>query len=176
VKAGVDRALADAANDQKVRWKSQLPGDAVVYVGTPTLTSQGSLADAVGKEVATFDVPVTASVQGFAVAGDQPAKAAIEQYRPLASEGMVLDERSAQFAGINAPTVADNGVTWRLTVSGQQSPRVDSARIRSTLAGRTPADARSVLEALGLKVNDLRVSPAWWPRMPLLDLRIAVNN
>ena len=174
-KANVDRVLADAANDQKLRWKAQLTGDALVYVAAPTLTSQGSLADVVGKEVASFDVAVTATVQGFAVAGDQPAKAALEQYRTMTSEGMVLDERSAQFAGITTPTVADNGVTWRLTASGQQSPRLDPARIRAALAGRTVSDARALLEAQGLRVTDLTVSPSWWPRLPLLDLRIAVN-
>jgi len=174
-KASVDRALADAANDQKLRWRSQLSGDAVVYVGTPSLTSQGSLADVVGKEIATFDVPITAAVQGFAVAGDQPARAAVERYRTMAGEGNVLDERTAQFSGINAPTVADNGVIWRLVASGQQSPRLDPARIRGALAGRTVPEARALLEAQGLHVTDLRVAPSWWPRMPLLDARIAVN-
>jgi hypothetical protein len=173
VKANVDRALADEANNQKLRWKSQLAGDAVVYVGTPSLTSQGSLSDVVGREVATFDVPVTATVQGFAVAGDQPTKAAAERYRTMASAGNVLDERTAQFGAV--ATVADNGVSWKITASGTQSPQLDAARIRGALAGRTAAEARAVLEAQGLRVTDLRISPNWWPRMPLLDLRIAVN-
>jgi hypothetical protein len=172
-KANVDRALADEANNQKLRWKSQLAGDAVVYVGTPSLTSQGSLTDAVGKEIATFDVPVTATVLGFAVAGDQPTKAALERYRTMAAPGNVLDERTAQFNAV--ATVADNGVTWRISASGTQSPQLDAARIRGALAGRTPAEARLVLEGQGLRVSDLRVSPGWWPRMPLLDARIAVN-
>jgi hypothetical protein len=172
-KANVDRALADEANTQKLRWKSQLAADAVVYVGTPSLTSQGSLNDVVGREVATFDVPVTATVQGFAVAGDQPTKAAVERYRTMASTGNVLDERAAQFNAV--PTVADNGVSWRISASGTQSPQLDAARIRGALAGRTPAEARAVLDAQGLRVIDLRVTPSWWPRMPLLDVRIAVN-
>ena len=173
VKGNVDRALADEANNQKLRWKSQLAGDAVVWVGTPSLTSQGGLSDFVGKEVATFDVPVTATVQGFAVAGDQPTKAALERYRTMASPGNVLDERTAQFNAV--ATVADNGVTWKITASGTQSPQLDSVRIRGALAGRTPAEARELLTAQGLRVTDLRISPTWWPRMPLLDARIAVN-
>ena len=173
VKAAVDRALSDAANDQKLRWKAQLPADAVVYVGTPSLTSQGSVAEVVGKEIATFDVPVTATVQGFAVSGDQPAKAAAERYRKMAEPGNVLDERTAQYNAV--ASVGDNGVTWRITASGSQVPQVDAARIRGALAGRTPAEARATLEAQGLKVTDLRLFPGWWPRMPLLDARIAVN-
>jgi hypothetical protein len=172
-KASVDRALADAANDQKLRWKAQLPADTVVYVGTPSLTAQGGQAEVVGKEVATFEVPVSATVQGFAVAGDQPTKAALERYRTQASPGNVLDERTAQFA-VTA-TVGDTGVTWRVTATGQQAPQLDVTRIRDSLAGRPVGEARSVLEGLGLRVSDVRVSPAWWPRLPLLGLRIAVN-
>ena len=95
------------------------------------------------------------------------------RYRTMASPGYALDERAAQYAAI--ATVADNGVTWRITASGTQSPQLDAARIRGALAGRTPAEARAVLEAQGLKVTRLSISPTWWPRMPLLDARIAVN-
>jgi len=173
VKGNVDRALADAANDQKTKWSAQLSGSGVVWVGTPALTSQGSLSDVVGKEVATFDVPVTATVQGFAAGADQPTKAAVERYRTMTSPGYVLDERTAQFSAV--ATVADNGVTWRITASGSQSPKFDAAQVRGALAGRTPAEARAALEAQGLHVTDLRVSPSWWPRMPVLDARITVN-
>jgi len=174
-KASVDRALEDAANDQKLRWRSQLSGDAVVYVGAPSLTSQGALADVVGKEVATFDVPVTATVQGFAVAGNEPARTAIERYRVMAAEGSLLDERTAQFGGISTPAVADNGVTWRLVASGQQSPRLTKEQVSRAIAGQSVAEARALLESQGLHVTDIQVAPAWWPRMPLLDARITVN-
>ncbi|MHB8631951.1 MAG: baseplate J/gp47 family protein [Candidatus Limnocylindria bacterium] len=172
-KANVDRALADAANEQKTRWSAQLGGNGVVWVGTPSLTSQGGLADVVGKEVATFEVPLRATVLGFAVSGDQPTKAAADRYRTVASPGYAFDPRTAQFNAI--ATVGDNGVTWKITASGTQSPQLDATRIRGALAGRTPSEARAVLEAQGLRVTDLRISPSWWPRMPLLDARIAVN-
>ena len=169
----VDRALADAANEQKLRWKAQLTGDAVIYVGTPSLTSQGSLNDVVGKEVATFDVSISATVQGFAVPGDQPTKAAAERYRSMATPGNVLDERTAQYGAV--ATVADNGVTWRITASGTQAVQLDPARVRSAVAGRTVAEAIALLRSQGLQVTEVRLSPSWWPRMPLLDARIAVN-
>ena len=172
-KAAVDKALADAANEQKTKWSAQLGGSGLVWVGVPSLTSQGGLSDFVAKEVATFDVPVTGTVLGFAVAADQPTKAAAERYRTMASPGYVLDDRTAQFN--TTATVADNGVTWRIIASGSQAPQLDAVRIRGALAGRTKAEAREVLEAQGLRVTDLRISPDWWPRMPLLDARIAVN-
>jgi hypothetical protein len=174
-KASVDRALADAANDQKLRWKAQLTGDSVVYVGTPSLTSQGPLADVVGREVATFDVPLSAAVQGFAVAGSEPARTAVERYRAMATEGNALDERTAQFAGITTPTVGDNGVTWRLVATGQQSVRITKEQVGRAVAGRSVSEARALLQSQGLRVSDIRVSPSWWPRMPLLDARITIN-
>jgi hypothetical protein len=91
----------------------------------------------------------------------------------MASPGNVLDERTAQFNAV--ATVADNGVSWKITASGTQSPQLDSVRIRSALAGRTRAEVNELLTAQGLRVTDLRISPDWWPRMPLLDARIAVN-
>ena len=173
VKANVDRALGDAANDQKLRWKAQLTGGDVIYVGTPSLTSQGSLSDVVGKEVATFDVPISATVQGFAVAGDQPTKAAAERYRSMVSPGNVLDERTAQYGAV--ATVADNGVTWRITASGSQSPQLDPARIQAAVAGRTVPESIDLLRSQGLQLTEVRLSPSWWPRLPLLGARIAVN-
>lgn len=174
-KVTVDRVLADAANDQKLRWKAQLTGDAVVYVGTPTLTSQGALADVVGREAATFDVPLSATVQGFAVAGNEPARTALERYRAMAAEGNVLDDRSAQFGGITTPSVSDSGVTWKLVASGQQSVRLTKEQVGRAIAGRSIPDARAALQGQGLRVTDIKVAPSWWPRMPLLDARITVN-
>lgn len=172
-KLRVDGVLAAAAEDQKTKWKAQLGGDTVVYVAPPSLTSQGGLSDVVGKEVAAFDVPVTATVQGFAIPGDQPAKAAAERYRSMAAPGNVLDERTAQLSATY--TVGADGVTFKVTASGQQYPRLDAIRIRGAVAGHGVDEARAMLEAQGLHVVDLRLSPSWWPRMPLLDARIAVN-
>lgn len=172
-KAKVDDALAAAARDQQTKWRAQLGADAVVYVGTPSLSSQGPLADVVDKEVATFDVPVTATVQGFAVPADQPGKAALERYRTMAGPGKVLDDASARFTATVA--VAADGVTWRIDASGDQKATLEPGLVRGMVAGRSIDDARATLEARGLHVVDLHLSPSWWPRLPVLGARIAVN-
>ena len=172
-KPNVDKALTDAANEQKTKWSGQLGGTVVVWVGSPSLTSQGGLSEVVGKEVPTFDVPVTGTVLGFAVPSGEPTKAAAARYRTMASPGYILDERTAQFG--STATVGDNGVSWKVTATGTQAPQLDPTRIRGVLAGRTRDEAKTALEAQGLRVTDLRISPDWWPRMPVLDARIAVN-
>ena len=90
----------------------------------------------------------------------------------MASPGYVLDDRTAQFG--STATVGDNGVSWKVTATGTQAPQLDPSRIRGALAGRTPDEARTTLETQGLRAT-IRISPDWWPRMPLLDARIAVN-
>jgi hypothetical protein len=32
-----------------------------------------------------------------------------------------------------------------------------------------------MLESQGFVVTDIRTTPSWWPRLPLLDARITVN-
>ena len=100
-------------------------------------------------------------------------KAAAERYRSMASPGNVLDERTAQYGAV--ATVADNGVTWRITASGSQSPQLDPARVQAAVAGRTVPEAIALLRTQGLQVTEVRLSPSWWPRLPLLGAHIAVN-
>ena len=170
----VRAAFAAETSRQQSTWQTQAGAGVSVYALPPvSITAQGPLADVVGKEVATFAVPVSGVAQGFAVASDQPAKAALDRYRATASQGSVLDDASAKFAVTQS--VGTTGVTWQVSASGRQLPRIDEARVRSAIAGRDPADARAVLEGLGLQVTDLRLQPSWWPRLPLLDARIRIN-
>ena len=170
----VRAAFAAETSRQQSVWQAQAGSGVSVYALAPaSITSQGPQADVVGKEVATFEVPVSGVAQGFAVASDQPAKAALERYRTAPSQGNVLDDASAKFEVTQ--TVSAAGVTWKVTASGRQFPRIDEARVRTAIAGRDPADARAVLEGLGLHVTDLRLAPSWWPRLPVLDARIRIN-
>ena len=170
----VRAALVAETSRQQSAWQAQAGANLSVYALAPaSITSQGPQADVVGKEVATFEVGVSGVAQGFTVASDQPAKAALERYRAAASQGSVLDDASAKFEVVQA--IGATGVSWQVAASGRQVPRIDEARVRTAIAGREPGDARAVLEGLGLGVSDLRLAPDWWPRLPLLDARIRIN-
>lgn len=170
----VRSAFAAETSRQQSSWQAQAGAGVSVYALAPaSITAQSPQADVVGKEVATFEVVVSGVAQGFAVASDQPTKAAVERFRAAASQGSVLDDASAKFEV--AQSIGPTGVTWQVTASGRQLPRIDEARVRTAIAGRDQAEARAVLEGLGLTVSDLRLQPAWWPRLPLLDARIRIN-
>ena len=170
----VRAAFAAETSRQQSTWQAQAGAGVSVYALAPAgVSAQSPQADVVGKEVTTFEVTVAGVAQGFAVASDQPAKAALERYRAAASQGSALDDASAKFEVTQA--VGPTGVSWQVAASGRQLPRIDEARVRAAIAGREPADARAVLEGLGLTVSDLRLQPGWWPRLPLLDARIRIN-
>ncbi|GAC1461124.1 MAG: hypothetical protein NVSMB8_12200 [Candidatus Limnocylindrales bacterium] len=170
----VRAALAAETSRQQSTWQAQAGAGSSVYALAPAgVSSQSPQADVVGKEVATFEITISGVAQGFAVASDQPAKAALERYRTSAGQGSVLDDASAKFEV--SQTIGPTGVIWQVTASGRQFPRIDEARVRTAIAGREPTDARAVLEGLGLSVSDLRLEPGWWPRLPLLDARIRIN-
>ena len=170
----VRAAFAAETSRQQSAWQAQAGAGSSVYALAPAgVSAQSPQADVVGKEVAAFEVTVSGVAQGFAVASDQPSKAALERYRTAASQGSVLDDASAKFEVSQA--IGPTGVTWQVTAAGRQLPRIDAARVRTAIAGREPGDARAVLENLGLTVSDLRLQPGWWPRLPLLDARIRIE-
>jgi len=170
----VRAAFAAETSRQQSAWQAQAGAGSSVYALAPAgVSAQSPQADVVGKEVATFEVTISGVVQGFAVASDQPAKAALERYRLAASQGSVLDDASAKFEV--SQSIGPTGVSWQISATGRQIPRIDEARIRAAIAGREPAEARAVIEGLGLGVSDLRVQPGWWPRLPLLDARIRLE-
>ena len=170
----VRAAFAAETSRQQSTWQAQAGAGVSVYALAPaSVTSQSPQADVVGKEVATFEVTASGVAQGFVVASDQPAKAALERFRASASAGSALDDASAKFDVTQ--TVTATGVVWQVAASGRQLPRIDEAQVRTAIAGRESGDARAVLEGLGLVVTDIRLAPAWWPRLPLLDARIRIN-
>ncbi|HEY8655610.1 MAG TPA: baseplate J/gp47 family protein [Candidatus Limnocylindria bacterium] len=170
----VRAAFAAETSRQQSTWQAQAgPGISVYALAPAGVSSQSPLADVVGKEVTTFEVTISGVAQGFAVASDQPAKAALERYRTAAAQGSVLDDASAKFEVTQS--IAQTGVSWQIAATGRQLPRIDEARVRAAIAGRDPADAKGVLEGFGLTVRDLRLEPEWWPRLPLLDVRIRIN-
>ena len=170
----VRAAFAAETSRQQSTWQAQAGAGSSVYALAPAgVSAQSPQADVVGKEAATFEVTVSGVAQGFAVASDQPSKAALERYRTAASQGSVLDDGSAKFEVTQA--IGSTGVTWQVTATGRQLPRIDEARVRTAIAGRETADARAVLEGLGLTVRDVRLQPEWWPRLPLLDARIRID-
>ena len=172
---GIPAALDAAAQAQAVKWRAQVrSGSALAGGAAWTLTQQLPASQAVGKEVAAFEILVAASVVAFALPNEQPRAAALARLRTAVDPGNDIDEAGAAVDVLGAPRVTDTGVTFRVRASALQFTRPNAAALRSLLAGRAPSEAEALLRGRGLRLAGLQIWPDWWPRLPLLDARIRV--
>ncbi|HEX4744484.1 MAG TPA: baseplate J/gp47 family protein [Candidatus Limnocylindria bacterium] len=178
--ARVGPAIRDRAEARLAEWRSRPPAGTYVvprvYTSAPTSVTPESAV--VGKEVEIFELTVSFVATAFAVPTNEPRKTAVERLRATEAPGYTLADSSVQYEETLLPDDTNSGVlTWAVTVSGSQIARVDSDRIRRALAGRGLGEAGAVLEGLGVQLQgDVRREPAWWPRLPLLDSRIRVEQ
>src|SRR5512138_310839 len=78
---------------------------------------------------------------------------------------------------VTAPIVNDEGVTrWTVRAERRIVQQIDSARVIQMIEGveveRAPALLKQNLPVDGSP--EVRLSPSWWPRMPIVPFRIAV--
>jgi len=169
-------ALKAAGEEQLAKWtRDPHPNEQVVQ---QVLVRQTSLApsnvDLVGKEVASFDLTVSGTASAFVIPDAEPKKAIVSALRGSVSAGNEVDERSVAF-DVKSLRVGDDGVTWSVTARGQQIRSINKDRVSRLLTGRAVRDAQAALAAEGLELKRLDWVPAWWPLLPLLDTRIAVQ-
>jgi hypothetical protein len=75
------------------------------------------------------------------------------------------------------PIVDENGSTrWTVRAERQIVQQINSARVTQLIYGVSPAQAQTLLEQnLPLEGSPaIRLSPAWWPWVPIVPFRIAV--
>jgi len=179
--ARVGPAMRDRAEARLAEWRSAPPAGMYVVPRVYTSTSPTSItpeSQVVGKEVEIFELTFTFVATAFAVANDEPKRTAVERLRATEAPGYTLAESSVQSEATLLPDDTNSGViTWAVKVSGSQIARVDSDRIRRALAGRSLDETGPILQDLGVQLQgDVRREPSWWPRLPLLDSRIRVDQ
>ena len=175
-----DDPLRAAGNDQVERWKKQVDPKQAVYGVSVKRTSVTPAADIVGKELKegqpTFELTVNGDATGYSVAAAEPRATALAKLRAQADPEHDIDSDHAIVDVVVGPTVADDGVRWRVRGRASQFPRVNRAALSAALAGRPFGDIRDVVEQRRLSVVRVTIWPAWWPRLPLLDSRIDVRT
>lgn len=176
----VGPAVSAAANDRLARWRTDAPsGTYVVPRVYTTVTSLTPESAVVGKETDLFDLSVSFVATAFAVPADEPRKSAIARLRAAAAAepGFVLSEPTIRYNDLLLDDPGNSGVIrWSVTMSGSLLARVEADRIRRTVVGRGPDEVADLLERAGVRLVELRRQPAWWPRLPVLDLRIRVDQ
>lgn len=175
-----DAELKKQADAQLDAWKKQAAPGQSVYGSVVKRTAITPLSDVVGKELAvgvtSFELTVNGTATGYSVASAEPRTTTVEHLAAAADAGHDIDKQGAVVEVIGAPTVEPDGVHWRVRARGAQFRRIDDAAMRSALAGRAFEDVAAVVSDRGLRLVRVSTWPGWWPRLPVLDLRIAIQS
>jgi hypothetical protein len=88
---------------------------------------------------------------------------------------MTFDNDGAVVDIVFGPTVGETGVQWRVRAKAQQYASVETAQLKTALAGRGLDEIETVATARGFRKVDVETWPSWWPRLPVLDSRITIK-
>ena len=161
-----DAALADGAG---------APANATVFAETAELGESAPSVDPaslVGKEVATFDLGVTAS--GTVIAVDASPVVKIAETRLLSNVGADhrLVEGSVEIVP-GDPTVSAGEVSFPVTAKATRVPILDPAELLGLIKGRTVAEARTILAQFGDVV--ITPWPEWVTSIPGIESRVTIE-
>jgi hypothetical protein len=161
-----DAALADGAG---------APANATVFAETAELgesTPSVDPATLIGKEVATFDLGLTAS--GTVIAVDASPVVKIAETRLLSNVGADhrLVEGSVEIVP-GDPTVAAGEVSFPVTAKATRVAILDPGELLALIRGRTIAEARSILAQFGDVV--ITPWPEWVTSMPGIESRVTIE-
>jgi hypothetical protein len=84
-----------------------------------------------------------------------------------------------QITQLSEPQIQENGKSnWKMQASWQMGANFDAARAVSLSLGLTPEQAsRQLNDQMPIEEStEIRLTPEWWPRLPVLPFRITIIN
>ena len=122
----------------------------------------------------TLDMRVWA--RGMAIAEEDARRLALAALESSMSEGFQLLSEEVGLHPGGASEASGEQVVFQITVRGQMVMSIDEAEIKEHLTGKSIADAVAYLgRRLELAEEpSVEVLPSWWPRLPLIPLRISL--
>ena len=173
-----DEELRKRAEQKVEEWKKDPTAKGRIIYGPVTkVTGLTGSSGLVGTEPpnGTFELTVTGTVTGYSVPETEPRATTIIKLRQQADSDHDINETSAVVDLVIGPTLAENGVTWRVRGSAMQYPQVKDAPLRTALAGRQFEEAQNVVGGQGLELRTITIWPGWWPRFPFFDSRLRIE-
>ncbi len=175
-----DAELRKQGDAQVETWKKQAAQGQTVYGVLVRRASITPAVDVVGKELTpdtpTFELAVAGTATGYSVPNDEPRKTTTERLGKAADTGYEIDPDGAAVEIVGSATVEADGVHWRVRGRATQSRRFDEAAIKAALAGRDLDAVSPIVTGRGLRLISVSTWPGWWPRLPVLDTRIAIKK
>ncbi len=122
----------------------------------------------------TLDMRVLA--RGIVIADEDARHLALATLESSMSEGFQLLSKEIGFSPGGVTEAGGERVVFQITVRGRMIMRIDEGEIKEHLTGKSIADAVTYLgRRLELAEEpSVEVLPGWWPRLPLIPLRISL--
>jgi hypothetical protein len=175
----VSRADADleaAAKKRADDWRKEVVANTVVYGVAWKRTAVSPATDVVGKSGdGPFQITVTGTATAYRVDASEPKATAVNKLKLEVGSGMDVDARAAVVDNVGSPSVESDGVHWRVRASARQFAQVREDQLKAALAGRAFEDLTALADRSGFQVRSITAWPEWWPRFPVLDLRITIQ-
>lgn len=162
----------------------QLTGDQFLVPGSITIRAERPewtvFSAYVGDAAESVTLDLRADVQAVIVDERQARQVAYASLAPYVQPGLEIAPEALSFARGDILSIAEDGrVTFLMTVSGSVAVAIDQEYVRSRTRGVSVGEARRRLEGELLldPAHPPRIAtwPGWYPRMPVLPVRIAVE-
>jgi hypothetical protein len=172
----LDQSIDAAVRGRLESWRATLPPDKRLddHVSTRAL-SRTTSAEVVGKETDSFKLAASVEVTAFTVPYDEPRSSVVRELTPTLPAGHELVPESVTVE-VSSVRFTSDGLIWHVRANAKHRPRLDEGALQLALAGQDRSVAADLLRERGMKLMEVRASPSWWPRLPLLPLRIAVRD
>ncbi len=165
--------------DARIKLQSSLPEEDILIA--PTVSAVETITEtifpAVGDPGNQLVISLTIRVHAQAVSSEM-VKAFITPIMDAHTpQGYAPAGATLAFDNINTPIVnADGKAHWTLKATRQLQVIIPAETAASLAAGKTKQQASDILSAYlpVSKQASIMLSPSWWPRLPILAMRIEV--
>lgn len=156
------------------------PGD-LLFASTITLTQvlEQTYEPPTPQPSDTLNLSLRVEYQVLSAAHSDLQALAISLLDASLPQGYAPQPETLNIEDLSAPqTGSDNTVSWRVRLERQVRAQIAPSQAIALALGMTPRQAAERLSA-GLPLQNapqIALAPDWWPRLPLLPFRIAVDT
>jgi hypothetical protein len=174
------KVLANLIGQSASRLQAELAEGDLILVETITVGDvlEEAFEPAQGAAGEVLHLTLSAEVSAVYLSADDLTFLAEAALDSSLDEGLIRIEDTLTFTGIGPATLDEENVyRWRIRAARLIRPDFDPLTVLRLVQGRSPEKARLRLEQV-LELAEapkITLKPGWWPLLPFIPLRIAIN-
>jgi len=170
---------ADLARQAEDELRARLSADDVMLADTLTVsqTLEETYNPPVGAQGATLSLTLRLEFSVQVVSTRDLTRLAEVSLDAALPQGFSAAPNTLTFQSVTRPVTDAGGATrWQMQAERRLFRSVDTAQVLRLVLGRSPAQAEAVAARIQPFPSppEVRLTPAWWPWLPLIPLRVQV--